>query len=559
MCNKASNEGRDKQANSLEREQEPNTYCVSQEEETLEEVYIYQLKEGNSQSPMVTLNINGIPFSLHLDTQADVTVITEKHYGKLQATCTLQPTGVANRSYSGEGKGPVLPLLGKFAATLTQGEKEHVYVVKGQGDTALLSRQATERMGLVEYHLDLTLSTPSHVMGESRQSTVALIEEYQDVFSGLGKLKGVKVMLHVDPDAKGAVQKQRRISLALKDKFDQILNKWEVMDTIEDVGDEPTDWCSNVVLSPKKDGENIRASLDMTDANKHIKRTRHAIPTLTELETKLNGTKYFSHLDMNDGYMQLELAEESRKVTTFYTHRGLKRFKGLHFGVNSAAKIFNDEVRKAVVQEPNAVSIYDDILVFGATREEHDEALRHVLLLWREHGFTLNLKKSRFNLRAVKFFGKVFSGQGISPDPDQVAALKAAGPPQSAVEVRSFLFFAGANADFMEGFAQVTAPLRNLMKDGVQFQWTAECQQSFEQVQAMLTEDTVMAYFAPQRKTRLKTDAGPGETAATMSHISFESIHGHRKQVLPVGEGGQTSRVGHLYQSDIPLRPGRCI
>ena len=187
MCNKVSNEGRDKQANSVEREQEPNTYCVSQEEESLQKVYLQQLKEGNSQNPTVTLNINGIPFSLNLDTQADVTVITEKRYGKIQATCTLQPTGVAIRSYSGEGKGPVLPLLGKFAATLTWGEKEMaepVYVVKGQGDTTLLSRQAAERMGLVEYHLDLTLSTPSPVIGESRQSTVDLIEEYQDVFSG---------------------------------------------------------------------------------------------------------------------------------------------------------------------------------------------------------------------------------------------------------------------------------------------------------------------------------------------------------------------------------------
>ena len=257
QATKASNEGRDKQANSVEREQEPNTYCVSQEEESLEEVYLYQLKEGNSQNPTVTLNINGIPFSLHLDTQADVTVITEKHYGKLQATCTLQPTGVAIRSYSREGKGPVLQLLGKFAATLTRREKEiaePVYVIKGQGDTALLSCQAAERMGLVECHLDLTLSTPSPVMGESRQSTVDLIEEYQDVFSGLGKLKGVKVKLHVDPDAKGAVQKQRRISLPLKGKFDQILNKWEDMDIIEEVGDEPTDWCKKS-SSPQKETE----------------------------------------------------------------------------------------------------------------------------------------------------------------------------------------------------------------------------------------------------------------------------------------------------------------
>ena len=32
----------------------------------------------------------------------------------------------------------------------------------------------------------------------------------------------------------------------------------------------------------------------------------------------------------------------------------------------------------------------------------------------------------------------------------------------------------------------------------------------------MLTDDTVMAYFDPRRKTRLKTDAGPGGMAATM-------------------------------------------
>ena len=98
------------------------------------------------------------------------------------------------------------------------------------------------------------------------------------------------------------------------------------MDIIEDVRDEPTEWCSKVVLTRKKDGENIKASLDMTDANKYIKRTRHTIPTLRELETRLSRAKYFFHLDIQ----QLELAEESRKLTTFNAHRGLKGFKRLH-------------------------------------------------------------------------------------------------------------------------------------------------------------------------------------------------------------------------------------
>ena len=62
--------------------------------------------------------------------------------------------------------------------------------------------------------------------------------------------------------------------------------------------------------------------------------------------------------------------------------------------------------------------IYGDILVFGATSEEHDEALSHVLQLWREHGLPLSLKKSRFNLRAVKFFRKRTGQQGRAAQAD---------------------------------------------------------------------------------------------------------------------------------------------
>ena len=164
----------------------------------------------------------------------------------------------------------------------------------------------------------------------------------------------------------------------------------------------------------------------------------------------------------------------------------------------------------------------------------------------------------------MKFFGKVFSSEGKSPDPDKVAALKAAGPPQSATEVRSFLFF------YMEGFAQATTPLRELLKVNAQFQWTPECQRSFERVQEMLTDDTVMAYFDPGRKTRLKTDAGPGGMAATMKQYDPEAkrwrpvtyrsrAFTETEQILATREGSQSCRVGYLCQSDIPLRHGKHV
>ena len=141
---------------------------------------------------------------------------------------------------------------------------------------------------------------------------------------------------------------------------------------------------------------------------------------------------------------------------------------------------------------------------------------RHILQLWRSHGLTLNMKKRRFNLRSVTFFGKVFSIEGISPDPNKVAALQAAGPPQSQAEVRSFLFFAGAKANFMEGFAQITAPLRDLLKQGAPFQWTPECQRAFEETKTLLSGKTVMTYFDPHRRTKLMADGGPHGLAVTL-------------------------------------------
>ena len=76
---------------------------------------------------------------------ADVTVLTEEHCGRLKANCPIQQTSIAIRSYSGEGKSPLLPVLEKFTSTLIRGEiAEPVYVVKGQGDTALLSSGAAE-------------------------------------------------------------------------------------------------------------------------------------------------------------------------------------------------------------------------------------------------------------------------------------------------------------------------------------------------------------------------------------------------------------------------------
>ena len=119
-------------------------------------------------------------------------------------------------------------------------------------------------------------------------------------------------------------------------------------------------------------------------ANKAIKRERHVTPTIKEMIGDLNGAKVFTKLDLNQGYNQLELAPESRYITTFGSHMGLMRYKRLNFGISSAAEIFQNVIRETLEGIDGAKNISDDILVFGKSHEEHDQNLRAVFQRLRE-------------------------------------------------------------------------------------------------------------------------------------------------------------------------------
>ena len=166
-----------RQVRGLESELDPSTSHPAEESEATKEVYLYRETREKSSNPTVTLQVNTIPVTLHLDTQADVMVITEKHFESLKGTSSLQPTKALIRSYSGDGPGPALP----FSKPKPKEHCKVVYVVKGQGNTALLSCQAAENMGLIEYHIEQTTKAPSPVMEVERQEIHSLIAEYEDV------------------------------------------------------------------------------------------------------------------------------------------------------------------------------------------------------------------------------------------------------------------------------------------------------------------------------------------------------------------------------------------
>jgi hypothetical protein len=110
----------------------------------------------------------------------------------------------------------------------------------------------------------------------------------------------------------------------------------------------------------------------MRQPNRAILRERHLTPTIDDLIHDLNVATVFSKIDLNSGYHQLELAPESRYITTFSTHRGLRSYTRLNFGTSSAAEVFQNAIQQVLSGIEGARNVSDDIIIFGTDQAAHD-------------------------------------------------------------------------------------------------------------------------------------------------------------------------------------------
>ena len=105
----------------------------------------------------------------------------------------------------------------------------------------------------------------------------------------------------------------------------------------------------------------------------------------------------------------------------------------------------------------------NDVLVHGATQEEHDRRLEAVLQRLGNANVTLNAEKCVFNVSSVKFLGQIVGADGIKPDPVKIQAILEMPHPTNLHEVRSFLGMVNQFSKFTTNLADLTKPIRELL------------------------------------------------------------------------------------------------
>ena len=370
---------------------------------------------------------------------------------------------------------------------------------------SLLGLNDAISLGLI--HIVNTIQ--EETIGKDTELNTILKRYTPSVFNNkIGKMKDVIVKLSIDPGIDPVAMKHRRIPFHLREeKVEKEIQRLLEADVIERV-DEPTGWVSPVVIGNKPNGD-IRLCVDMTEPNKAIKLVHHVIPTIDDIKYKVNGAEFFSKIDLNKGYHQLELDVSSRNITTFSTHVGLARYKRLNFGCKSATEIFHENIRKKLIGIKGVLNIHDDILIYGRNREEHHNILSEVLEMLQSCGLTANDNKCEFYKRCIKFYGLIFSNEGVSPDPGKVEALKNATVPNTKRELKSFLGMTNFSSHFINNYSNITASLRKLTCDNEKWKWTPEINESFNTLKESLSESCLLHYFDPKLETEIICDASP--------------------------------------------------
>ncbi|CAL2244317.1 unnamed protein product [Prunus armeniaca] len=253
-------------------------------------------------------------------------------------------------------------------------------------------------------------------------------------------------------------------------------------------------WGAPVLFVKKKDGS-MRLCIDYRQLNKVTVRNRYPLPRIDDLFDQLKGAKYFSKIDLRSGYHQLRVREDDIPKTAFRTRYGHYEFLVMPFGLTNAPAAFMDLMNRVFrpYLDHFVIVFIDDILVYSRTLEGHKKHLRLILKTLRRKQLYAKFSKCQFWLDRVDFLGHVISAEGIYVDPRKVEAVVNWVQPTSVTEIRSFLGLAGYYRRFVEGFSSIAAPLTRLTRKDVKFEWTEECEQSFQELKKRLTTAPVLA------------------------------------------------------------------
>ena len=463
------------------------------------------LTKGDSKY-IASVSVNGTPVDFEVDTGAVVSCVSYSTYEKLCSPGdTLIPLKVTLRDYN---KKPLAVSGVAMVTVMYNGQSKQLPLVVVKGDRASLFGRNWLRHIRLDWNLLLQHQHPK-VCSVNIVSSITiqqLCDKYSDLFKPeLGCLKDFEVSLCVKPDAVPVYKRARSVPYQIRPLLDEELRRLEDTGVIKPIAF--SDWASPIVSVIKSDGKSLRVCADFKETlNPACNMAQYPLPTPEDIFATLSKGQLYTKLDMSHAYHQLCLSEEAQKYMVINTHKGLFAYQRLQFGVHSAVGIFQRTMENVLKGIPSVAVFIDDILVSGASEEEHLRILERVLKRLQDAGLRLNKGKCNFMSSSVRYLGHKLSAQGIHPLDDKVQSIQAFPKPSNSKELATFCGMVKYYHRFLPGVSQVMAPLFELEKSTT-WKWTQRQNTAFLTAKSLLMSNKLLVHYDSSKALFLTCDS----------------------------------------------------
>ena len=270
-----------------------------------------------------------------------------------------------------------------------------------------------------------------------------------------------------------------------------------------------SEYVSPIVLLKKKTGD-FRMCIDFRKLNKITLKDNYPIPLIDDLLDRLVDKKYFTKLDLKNGFFHVFMNSESIKYTSFTTPLGQYEFTRMPFGLKNAPSVFQRFVNKIfadMVRTDKIVIYLDDIMIATKNIEEHFEILKEIFDRLVENNLELRLDKCEFLQTKVNYLGYTINGEGIKADEKGIEAIKNFPVPEKLHSVQSFIGLCSYFRRFVQNFSVIAKPLYDLTKKNSKFKFGPEELNAFETLKQKMIEEPILGIFNPMHETELHCDA----------------------------------------------------
>ncbi|GJV48342.1 putative reverse transcriptase domain-containing protein [Tanacetum coccineum] len=224
-----------------------------------------------------------------------------------------------------------------------------------------------------------------------------------------------------------------------------------------------------------------RRFIGFTLLNKLTIKNNYPLPRIDDLFVQLQGSRYFSKIDLRSSYHQLRVREEDIPKTAFRTRPYLVKF---------------------------VIVVFDKILIYPKFKEEHEVHLKLIPKLLEKEKLFRKFLKCKFWLQEVHSLGHVVNSEGLT---------------------RYY-------RHFIANFSKIAKPLTLLTQKNKKFEWGDKQENAFQTLKDMLCDALILALPEAQTILILEAQSEASKAYGNLRTLIMNESHAIKYSVHPRAE-----------------------